>query len=151
MQFMLIRTDNDTRTAATDAHAVLDDLLRRLPGAHPGTAPAGSAVEGVPRAPALALAFAPDAEAVRLKLWPGGEAVTSGPFPAAERLPAGFAVLEAPSRAAAVGGLQDQGLARAGESVTRRVFPCEIPAGSAHGADPTVATGRRGIVIPRAQ
>jgi len=131
MQFMLIRTDNDTRTAATDAHAVLDDLLRRLPGAHPGTAPAGSAVEGVPRAPALALAFAPDAEAVRLKLWPGGEAVTSGPFPAAERLPAGFAVFEAPSRAAALAWLQDQGLAPAGGTVTLELRETGCPGGCA--------------------
>jgi hypothetical protein len=102
MQFMLIRTDNDDRAAAADPQAVLDDLLRRLP--------AGRTAADAPGAPALALAFAPDAEAVRLKLWPGGEAVTTGPFPRAERLPAGFAVFEAPSRAAALAWLQ----ARAG-------------------------------------
>jgi hypothetical protein len=131
MQFMLIRNDNDTRTAAADPQAVLDDLLRRLPGAHPGAAPGGSAVEGVPRAPALALAFAPDAEAMRLKLWPGGEAVTSGPFPAAERLPAGFAVFEAPSRAAALAWLQDQGLAPAGGTVTLELRETGCPGGCA--------------------
>ena len=96
MQFMLIRTDNDDRSAAADPQAVLDDLLRRLPGG-----------AGVPGAPALALAFAPDTEALRLRLWPDGEAVTTGPFPRAERLPAGFAVFEAPSRAAAVAWLHD--------------------------------------------
>ena len=98
MQFMLIRTDNDDRAAAADPRAVLDDLLRRLP--------AGQVAADGPGAPALALAFAPDADAVRLKLWPGGEAVTTGPFPRAERLPAGFAVFEAPSRAAALAWLQ---------------------------------------------
>ena len=96
MQFMLIRTDNDDRSAAADPQAVLADLLRRLPSG-----------AGVPGAPALALAFAPDAEALRLRLWPDGEAVTAGPFPRAERLPAGFAVFEAPSRAAAVAWLRD--------------------------------------------
>ncbi|NIA54086.1 hypothetical protein HAV22_10570 [Massilia sp. TW-1] len=138
MQFMLIRTDNDTRTAAADPQAVLDDLLRRLPGANPGAAPVGSAIEGVPRAPALALAFAPDAEALRLKLWPGGEAVTSGPFPAAERLPAGFAVFEAPSRAAALAWLQDQGLAPAAGTVTLELRETGCPGGCA-GIPPSAA------------
>jgi len=96
MQFMLIRTDNGDRAAAADPQAVLDDLLRRLPGG-----------AGTPGAPALALAFAPDTEALRLRLWPDGEAVTTGPFPRAERLPAGFAVFEAPSRAAALAWLHD--------------------------------------------
>ena len=96
MQFMLIRTDNDDRSAAADPQAVLDDLLRRLPSG-----------AGVPGAPALALAFAPDTEALRLRLWPDGEAVTAGPFPRAERLPAGFAVFEAPSHASAVAWLRD--------------------------------------------
>ena len=96
MQFMLIRTDNDDRSAAADPQAVLDDLLRRLPSG-----------AGVPGAPALALAFAPDTEALRLRLWPNGEAVTAGPFPRAERLPAGFAVFEAPSHAGAVAWLRD--------------------------------------------
>jgi hypothetical protein len=98
MQFMLIRTDNGDRAAAADPQAVLDDLLRRLP--------AGPPAADAPGAPALALAFAPDAQAVRLKLWPGAEAVTTGPFARAERLPAGFAVFEAPSRAAALAWLQ---------------------------------------------
>ncbi|HEX8785202.1 MAG TPA: YciI family protein [Telluria sp.] len=91
MQFMLIRIDHDPAAhAAADPAAVLDDLLRRLP-------PAGGA-----GAPALAVAFAPDHEALRLRLGPGFEAVSSGPFAPAERLPAGFAVFEAPSRAAAL-------------------------------------------------
>jgi hypothetical protein len=91
MQFMLIRTDHDPAThAAAAPRAVLDDLLRRLP-------PAGQA-----GAPALAVAFAPDVEALRLRLWPGGEALSYGPFAPGERLPAGFAVFEAPSRAAAL-------------------------------------------------
>src|SRR5437763_13260392 len=91
MQFMLIRSDHDPAAhAAAAPKAVLADLLRRLP-------PAGSA-----GAPALAVAFAPDAEALRLRLWPEGELVASGPFGPAERLPAGFAVFEAPSRAAAL-------------------------------------------------
>jgi hypothetical protein len=85
MQFMLIRSDHDpAANAAATPEAVLDDLLRRLPS------------------PALAVAFAPDAEALRLRLWPGFEAVTSGPFAPGERLPAGFAVFEAPSTAAAL-------------------------------------------------
>jgi hypothetical protein len=91
MQFMLIRLDHDPAAqAAADPAAVLDDLLRRLP-------PAGQA-----GAPALAVAFAPDDEALRLRLRPGFDAVTRGPFAPAERLPAGFAVFEAPSRAAAL-------------------------------------------------
>lgn len=90
MQFMLIRGGLDPTERADDAGTVLADLLRRLPAA------------GNPGAPALAVAFAPDAEALRLRLWPGGAAVTSGPFPPDERLPAGFAVFEAPSRAAAL-------------------------------------------------
>jgi hypothetical protein len=90
MQFMLIRSDHDPLApAAANPEAVLDDLLRRLPS------------------PALAVAFAPDAEALRLRLWPGFEAVTSGPFAPGERLPAGFAVFEAPSTAAALDMLRD--------------------------------------------
>ena len=111
MQFMLIRTDNDDRSATANPQAVLDDLLRRLPSG-----------PGVPGAPALALAFAPDTEALRLKLWPDGdEAVTAGPFPRAERLPAGFAVFEAPSRAAAVAWLRDH--VPAGRPVTQATSP----------------------------
>ena len=113
MQFMLIRLDNGPAAAAADPQAVLDDLLARLPGAgFDAGAGADSATDraagGVdtPRPPALALAFAPDGEARRLKLWPGGAAVTAGPFPAGERLPAGFAVFEAPSRAAALAWLR---------------------------------------------
>jgi hypothetical protein len=124
MQFMLIRTDNDTRAAAADPQAVLDDLLRRLPGGQPAGADA-------PRAPALALAFAPDAAARRLKLWPGGEAVTSGPFAASERLPAGFAVFEAPSRAAALAWLRDRGLAPADGTVTLELRETGCPGGCA--------------------
>src|SRR5437763_1922071 len=106
MQFMLIRNDHDPAAhAATNPEAVLDDLLRRLP-------PAGSA-----GAPALAVAFAPDAEALRLRLWPEGELVAAGPFGPAERLPAGFAVFEAPSRAAALDMLR-RGPADAGATVT---------------------------------
>lgn len=86
MQFMLIHTSHDPATP----RAVLADLLRRLP-------PAGQA-----GAPLLAVAFAPDAEALRLRLWPGGELVTSGPFAPGERLPAAFAMFEAPSREAAL-------------------------------------------------
>ena len=97
MQFMLIRSDHDPLApAAANPEAVLDDLLRRLPS------------------PALAVAFAPDSEALRQRLWPGVEAVTSGPFAPGERLPAGFAVFEAPSTAAALemlrGGPQDADL-----------------------------------------
>jgi hypothetical protein len=132
MQFMLIRTDNDERAAADDPRAVLDDLLRRLPG----TSGAGD----LPGAPALAVAFAADAEARRLKLWPGGEAVTAGPFASAERLPAGFAVFEAPSRAAALAWLRDRGLAPAADiTLELRETGCPggcpgIPPGAA-GAD----------------
>jgi len=124
MQFMLIRTDNDTRAAATDPQAVLDDLLRRLPGGQTTTA------DG-PRAPALALAFEPDADARRLKLWPGGEAVTSGPFPSDERLPAGFAVFEAPSRAAALAWLQVNGVVSANDDLTLELRETGCPGGCA--------------------
>jgi hypothetical protein len=125
MQFMLIRTDNDARAAAADPQAVLDDLLRRLPASAeaPGVA--------TPRPPALALAFVPDAEARRLKLWPGGEAVTAGPFPAAERLPAGFAMFEAPSRAAALDWLRERGLAPADGTVTLELRETGCPGGCA--------------------
>jgi hypothetical protein len=130
MQFMLIRTDNDARAAAADPQAVLDDLLRRLPAS---AGASGVATPGVatPRPPALALAFVPDAEARRLKLWPGGEAVTAGPFPAAERLPAGFAVFEAPSRAAALDWLRDRGLAPADGTVTLELRETGCPGGCA--------------------
>ena len=124
MQFMLIRTDNDTRAAATDPQAVLDDLLRRLPAGQP-------AIGEAPRPPALALAFVPDAEARRLKLWPGGEAVTSGPFPPGERLPAGFAVFEAPSRAAALAWLQANGVVSANDDVTVELRETGCPGGCA--------------------
>ena len=124
MQFMLIRTDDGTRAAAADPRAVLDDLLRRLPGGQAATA------DG-PRAPALALAFAPDADARRLKLWPGGDAVTSGPFPAGERLPAGFAVFEAPSRAAALAWLQANGVVSANDDVTVELRETGCPGGCA--------------------
>jgi hypothetical protein len=125
MQFMLIRTDNGTHAAAADPQAVLDDLLRRLPGGQTTTA------DG-PRAPALALAFAPDAEARRLKLSPGGgETVTSGPFPAGERLPAGFAVFEAPSRAAALAWLQANGVISANHDVTLELRETGCPGGCA--------------------
>jgi hypothetical protein len=124
MQFMLIRTDNGTRAAAADPQAVLDDLLRRLPGGQAATA------DG-PRAPALALAFAPDADARRLKLWPGGEAVTSGPFPPGERLPAGFAVFEAPSRAAALAWLHANGVVSANDDVTVELRETGCPGGCA--------------------
>ena len=120
MQFMLIRTDNDDRSATADPQAVLDDLLRRLPSG-----------AGVPGAPALALAFAPDAQALRLRLWPGGEAVTSGPFPSEERLPAGFAVFEAPSRAAALAWLQANGVIDAGGDVTVELRETGCPGGCA--------------------
>jgi len=124
MQFMLIRTDNGTRAAASDPHAVLDDLLRRLPG--------GQTTADAPRAPALALAFAPDAEARRLKLSPGGgETVTSGPFPAGERLPAGFAVFEAPSRAAALAWLHANGVISANDDVTVELRETGCPGGCA--------------------
>jgi hypothetical protein len=118
MQFMLIRTDNGDRAAAADPQAVLDDLLRRLPGG-----------AGTPGAPALALAFAPDTEALRLRLWPDGESVTAGPFPRAERLPAGFAVFEAPSRAAALAWLQDH--APATGTVTLELRETGCPGGCA--------------------
>jgi hypothetical protein len=118
MQFMLIRTDNDDRSATADPQAVLDDLLRRLPGG-----------AGAPGAPALALAFAPDTEALRLRLWPDGEAVTTGPFPRAERLPAGFAVFEAPSRAAALAWLHDH--APATGTVTLELRETGCPGGCA--------------------
>jgi hypothetical protein len=124
MQFMLIRTDNEASAAAADPQAVLDDLLRRLPAGQPATGEA-------PRPPALALAFVPDAEARRLKLWPGGEAVTAGPFPAAERLPAGFAVFEAPSRAAALAWLRDRGLAPADGTVMLELRETGCPGGCA--------------------
>jgi hypothetical protein len=124
MQFMLIRTDNDTRAAAADPQAVLDDLLRRLPGSHT------TAVDA-PRAPALALAFASDADARRLKLGPGGEAVTSGPFPPDERLSAGFAVFEAPSRAAALAWLQANGVISANDDVTLELRETGCPGGCA--------------------
>ncbi len=133
MQFMLIRTDNGTRAAAADPQAVLDDLLRRLPGGQAATA------DG-PRAPALALAFAPDADARRLKLWPGGDAVTSGPFPAGERLPAGFAVFEAPSRAAALAWLQANGVVSAKDDVTVELRETGCPGGCA-GIPPGAAGG----------
>ena len=123
MQFMLIRTDNGTRAAAADPQAVLDDLLRRLPG--------GQTSAEAPRAPALALAFAPDAEARRLKLWPGGEAVASGPFPPGERLPAGFAVFEAPSRAAALAWLHANGVVSANDDVTVELRETGCPGGCA--------------------
>jgi hypothetical protein len=97
MQFMLIRTDHDPAAhAAADPDAVLDDLLRRLP-------PAGRA-----GAPALAVAFAPDREALRLRLWPDFDAVSAGPFAPGERLPAGFAVFEATSAAAALDMLRQR-------------------------------------------
>jgi hypothetical protein len=137
MQFMLIRTDNDTRAAAADPQAVLDDLLRRLPGGH---AAATAASADAPRAPALALAFAQDGDARRLKLWPGGEAVTSGPFPSGERLPAGFAVFEAPSRAAALAWLQDRGLAPPDATVTLELRETGCPGGCA-GIPPGAAGG----------
>jgi hypothetical protein len=124
MQFMLIRADNDAHAAAADPQAVLDDLLARLPGGQPATGDA-------PRPPALALAFAPDAAARRLKLWPGGEAVTAGPFPADERLPAGFAVFEAPSHAAALAWLRDRGLAPADGAVTLELRETGCPGGCA--------------------
>ena len=133
MQFMLIRTDNGTRAAAADPQAVLDDLLRRLPGGQAATA------DG-PRAPALALAFAPDADARRLKLWPGGDAVTSGPFPAGERLPAGFAVFEAPSRTAALAWLQANGVVSAKDDVTVELRETGCPGGCA-GIPPGAAGG----------
>jgi len=143
MQFMLIRTDNDARAAAADPQAVLDDLLRRLPSGQPADADmSGVATPGVatPRPPALALAFVPDAEARRLKLWPGGEAVTAGPFPAAERLPAGFAVFEAPSRAAALAWLRDRGLAPADGTITLELRETGCPGGCA-GIPPGAAGG----------
>jgi hypothetical protein len=127
MQFMLIRTDNDDAAAAADPQAVLDDLLLRLPGGHA----AATAAVDAPRAPALALAFAQDADARRLKLWPGGEAVTSGPFPSSERLPAGFAVFEAPSRAAALAWLQANGVVSANADVTLELRETGCPGGCA--------------------
>jgi hypothetical protein len=127
MQFMLIRTDNASRPAAAQPQAVLDDLLRRLPGAGTGQPAGGDA----PRAPALAIAFAPDAEARRLTLWPGGEAVTAGPFPPGERLPAGFAVFEAPSRAAALAWLQRHGVVSANDDVTLELRETGCPGGCA--------------------
>jgi hypothetical protein len=126
MQFMLIRTDNDDRAAASDPQAVLDDLLRRLPGE---SGAAGTTPDATPGAPALAMAFAPDTDARRLKLWPGGEAVTTGPFPVAERLPAGFAVFEAPSRAAALAWLQSRGLAPSSGNVTVELRETGCPGG----------------------
>jgi hypothetical protein len=133
MQFMLIRTDNDDRAATADPQAVLDDLLRRLPGG-PGAA------ADAPRAPALALAFAPDAEALRLKLWPGGEVVTTGPFPSTERLPAGFAVFEAPSRAAALAWLRDHLPVSAAGTATLELRETGCPGGCA-GIPPGAAGG----------
>ncbi|KQV52210.1 YciI family protein [Massilia sp. Root335] len=133
MQFMLIRTDNDGRAATADPQAVLDDLLRRLPGG------AGAGADA-PRAPALALAFAPDAEALRLKLWPGGEAVTAGPFPSDERLPAGFAVFEARSRAAALAWLRDHLPSHAAGTATLELRETGCPGGCA-GVPPGAAGG----------
>jgi hypothetical protein len=119
MQFMLIRSDHDPAAhAAAVPEAVLADLLRRLP-------PAGSA-----GAPALAVAFAPDAEALRLRLWPGGESVTGGPFAPPERLPAGFAVFEAPSRAAALDMLR-RGTLEADVAVTLELRETGCPGGCA--------------------
>lgn len=154
MQFMLIRLDNGAATAAADPQAVLDDLLARLPGAGgadagmpagtgaagatpaeagAGTGCAAGAVDaaGTLRPPALAVAFASDAEALRLTLRAGGATVMAGPFPPDERLPAGFAVFEAPSRAAALAWLRERVPAAAPPGVTLELRETGCPGGCA--------------------
>ena len=105
------------------------DGQRSADGAGSDAAAGGRA--DAPRPPALALAFAPDAQARRLKLWPGGAAVTAGPFPAGERLPAGFAVFEAPSRAAALAWLRARVPATTGAGITLELRETGCPGGCA--------------------
>ena len=131
MQFMLIRLDNGNDAAAADPRAVLDDLLVRLPGAADAVDAAVHAAAGALQPPALAVAFAPDSDARRLTLRPGGATVTAGPFPPDERLPAGFAVFEAPSRAAALAWLRERDTPAPSPGVTLELRETGCPGGCA--------------------
>lgn len=91
MQFMIIRkADAATEALLPPAPGLIEDMERfNAQFAEQGRL-------------GLALGLRPSAHAVRLKLWPGGESVTDGPFAETKELVAGFTIIEADSKEAAI-------------------------------------------------
>jgi len=91
MQFMIIRkADAATEALLPPAPELIEDMTRFN---------AQFADEG---RLGLALGLRPSAHAVRIKLWPGGSSVTDGPFAETKELVAGFTIIEAASKQAAI-------------------------------------------------
>jgi hypothetical protein len=91
MQFMIIRkADAATEALLPPAPELVDDMERFN---------AQFADEG---RLGLALGLRPSAHAVRIKLWPGGSSVTDGPFAETKELVAGFTIIDAASKGAAI-------------------------------------------------
>jgi hypothetical protein len=91
MQFMIIRkADAATEALLPPAPALIEEMACF----HRQFADEGKL--------GLALGLRPSAHAVRLKLGPGGEHITDGPFAETKELVAGFTIIEADSKEAAL-------------------------------------------------
>jgi len=91
MQFMIIRkADAATEALLPPAPGLIEDMARF----HQQFADEGRL--------GLALGLRPSAHAVRLKMGPGGESITDGPFAETKELVAGFTIIEADSKEAAI-------------------------------------------------
>lgn len=91
MQFMIIRkADAATEALLPPAPSLIEDME----AFHRQLADEGRL--------GLALGLRPSAHAVRLKLWPGGETILDGPFAETKELVAGFTIIEAASKEAAI-------------------------------------------------
>ena len=91
MQFMIIRkADAATEALLPPAPGLIEDMERF----HRQLADEGRL--------GLALGLRPSAHAVRLKIGPGGVSITDGPFAETRELVAGFTIIEADSKEAAI-------------------------------------------------
>jgi hypothetical protein len=95
MQFMIIRkADAATEALLPPAPGLIEDMERF----HRQLADEGKL--------GLAMGLCPSAHAVRLKVAPGGESITDGPFAETKELVAGFTIIEADSKEAAIARLR---------------------------------------------
>ena len=130
MQFMIIRkADAATEAGLPPSPRAIEDMARF----NAECAEAGRL--------GLALGLRQSAYGVRLRMWPDGEAITDGPFTETKELVAGFTIIEADSKEAAIAQLRCWPLSdldAAGE-VTLELRETGCPGGCAE-----VAPGMRG-------
>lgn len=130
MQFMIIRkADAATEALLPPAPALIEDMERF----HRQFADEGKL--------GLALGLRPSAHGVRLRMGPGGTGITDGPFAETKELVAGFTIIEADSKEAAIERLRQwpPGDADATGQVTLELRETGCPGGCAE-----VASGMAG-------